>query len=189
MRDRRASDWAVDLGGRHATEGEVASALLAHDRLLLRQQSTESFHRLDFQLADSTGRAIELELKEKKQPLSDGWGLLRPEIESSNLFVLDELSLRKIVDAGHYAFLLVRDVPLDRWCLWSTGDLLVATSVRYVRTMHRGKVCQKGKLLLDITEAGAVVQTLEAALDILSRSVNEIDGWWTRGVPWPSLTS
>ena len=110
MRARRPSDWAVDLGGRHELETTVRSALAGHPDLLLLCSSTNSLERLDYQL-EYSGRFVELELKAKNQQLSQGWQQLRPEVREADLFVIDELALRKITDAGRFAFLLVLGCP------------------------------------------------------------------------------
>ena len=121
MRDRVTSDWVTDLAIRHALEAQVRAALSCHRGLRMATSSTETFNRLDFQLHGPSGQPLEVELKAKLQPLSASWTRLRAEIDPTDLFVLDELALRKIMDAGRLGFLLVRDAPSQRWALWSTG--------------------------------------------------------------------
>ena len=100
MRERRSSDWVIDLNGRHGIESQVEHALVSHDRLALLRTSTQSFDRLDFQILAPGERLVELEVKAKHQPLSSGWRQLRPDVDPANLFVLDELALRKILERG-----------------------------------------------------------------------------------------
>src|SRR3954451_16200921 len=153
MRERRSSDWVIDLQGRHGIEAQVEAALERHPRMRLLRTSTASYDRLDFQLLGPAEHLVELEVKAKHQPLSAGWRRLRPDVNPADLFVLDELALRKIVDAGRYAFLLVRDVPQARWVLWTVGDLLVASRARHAREIDRGSGSRlKGKLLFDLSE-------------------------------------
>src|SRR4051812_13982307 len=155
MRERRTSDWVFDLNGRHGIEAQVEHELSQHPALSLLRASTSSYDCLDFQLLGPAETLIQLELKAKRQPLSAGWRSLRPDVEPADLFVLDELALRKIVDAGRYAFLLVRDVPQARWVLWTVGDLLVASRARHAREIDRGSGSRlKGKLLFDLSEGG-----------------------------------
>ena len=99
--------------------------------------STTSFDRLDFQLLAPGERLVEIEVKAKIQPLSEGWRALRHDVAPADLFVLDELALRKIVDAGRYAFLLVRDIPRARWafgrraiCSWPAASATPDASTR-----------------------------------------------------------
>lgn len=188
MRERRSSDWVVDLNGRHGIEAQVEHALAGHPSLTLLKASTTSFDRLDFQVLSATEQLVQVELKAKRQPLSKGWRDLRPEVPPQDLFVLDELALRKIVDAGRYAFLLVRDVPTARWVLWTVGDLLVASRARHTRALDRGAGTHyKGKLLFDLGEAGLATHDLGVALDAIERTTRRLDAWWSDVAPWPAL--
>ena len=190
MRDRHTGDWVVDLDARHDIEGEVEAGLAAHPRLTLLRASTNSYDRLDFQLEGPGERLVELEVKAKRQPLSEGWQSLRPDVAPEDLFVLDELALRKIVDGGRYAFLLVRDVPGRRWVLWSSGDLLVAGRARHARRIVKGSTpTVKGKLLFDLRDAGFRSPHLTPALDALASMIVVMDKLWTAVTPWPRTTA
>lgn len=188
MRERTQPDWLIDLAARTGLESTVERSLRDHPRLELQACSTDAYDRLDFQLtpAGRRGQTIELELKAKLQPLSKGWRDLRPDVDPADLFVLDELALRKILDAGRYAFLLVRDVPQDRWVLWSAGDLLVASRVRHARRLQKSRTPRlKGKLLFDLSEAGFASPSLTGALDALVTTAARLDTWWSDVAPWP----
>ena len=188
MRERQSSDWVIDLNGRHGIEAQVEHALSIHPTLTLLKASTTSFDRLDFQVLSAGEQLVQVELKAKRQPLSKGWRDLRPEVRPEDLFVLDELALRKIVDAGRYAFLLVRDIPQARWVLWSVGSLLVASRARHARALDRGAGTRlKGKLLFDLSEAGFATTDLRAALDEVERTARLVDARWTDIAPWPTL--
>jgi hypothetical protein len=188
MRERRSSDWVIDLQGRHGIEAQVEAALEAHPVLTLLRSSTASFDRLDFQLLGPGERLVELEVKAKHQPLSGGWRDLRSDVAPADLFVLDELALRKIVDAGRYAFLLVRDIPLARWVLWSAGDLLVASRVRHTRRIEKGATpMSKGKLVFDLSEGGFTSTHLGEALDAVSDTVTRVEALWSDISPWPAV--
>src|SRR4051812_37060939 len=187
MRERRSSDWVTDLQGRHGIEAQVEAALAGHPTIRLLQSSTTRYDRLDFQLLGPAEHLIELEVKAKHQPLSAGWRALRPDIDPADLFVLDELALRKIVDAGRYAFLLVRDVPQARWTLWSTGDLLVASRVRHARRLERSSSPSwKGKLLFNLAESAFITSSLTAALDELLATTSRLEQQWSDIAPWPA---
>ena len=149
------------------------------------RSSTSSFERLDFQFVFGD-HLVELELKAKYQPLSAGWRQLRPDVQAADLFVLDELALRKITDAGRFAFLLVWDAPSRRWCLWSTGDLLVASRARHTRKLDTPAQKSKGKLLFDLSEAGYEGTSLEGVIDAMVNTVLHLDRWWRDISPWPS---
>jgi hypothetical protein len=187
VRERRSSDWVTDLQGRHGIEAQVELALEEHPVLALLRSSTASFDKLDFQLLGPGERLVELEIKAKLQPLSAAWRDLRPTVGPADLFVLDELALRKIVDAGRYAFLLVRDIPRARWWLWSAGDLLVASRVRHARRIDRGGgPLFKGKLVFDLSEAGFTSTDLGDALDALADTVIHLESRWSDISPWPT---
>ncbi len=183
MRERRASDWKVDLAQRHPLEAQVARALDEHPELVRLSSSTASLDRLDYQLLAPGERLCELELKTKRQPYR-GWAHLRPELAEVDVFILDELALRRVVDAGRYAFLLVRDMPGQRWALWSTAELVLASKVRVSRTLATPGI-SKGKLLVDLGGAGALVPSLPAALSALAELVRLIDRQWSDVAAWP----
>lgn len=184
MRERRPADWRVDLAERHPLEAEVAGAIDAHPALVRLRTSTSSCDRLDYQLLGPGERMCELELKAKRRPYQ-GWSALRPEVAPADLFILDELALRRIVDAGRYGFLLVRDIPGRRWALWSTAELVLATKVRAGRHLATGAGHTKGKLLIDLSSAAAVSDTVAAALSTLATLVGVIDRRWDDIAPWP----
>ncbi len=184
MRERRPADWRTDLAQRHPIEAEVAQAIDQHPELVRLASSTASLDRLDYQLLGPGERLCELELKTKRQPYR-GWAHLRPELPEADVFILDELALRRIVDAGRYAFLLVRDIPGNRWALWSTAELVLASKVRVSRKLATTSVSDKGKLLIDVAGAAALAHTLPTALGALAKLVDLIDRQWCDVGPWP----
>ena len=184
MRDRHPGDWRVDLAERHPLEAEVAAAIDAHPALVRLTTSTASLDRLDYQLLGPGERLCELELKAKRRPYQ-GWSALCPDVDPVDLFILDELALRRIVDAGRFGFLLVRDIPGGRWALWSTTELVLATKVRAERRLATGTGRTKGKLLMDLSSAASVADTLAAALAALATLVGVIDRRWGDIAPWP----
>lgn len=122
--------------------------------------------------------------KTKRQPYLS-WAHLRPELAEADVFILDELALRRVVDAGRYAFLLVRDLPGDRWALWSTAELVLATKVRISRRLAATTVTDKGKVLIDLGGAAAITRSLPEALSALAKLVGVIDAQWGDVAPWP----
>ena len=95
-------------------------------------------------------RVTPIEVKTKCRPYR-GWDELAPGIDPANVFILDELALRKIVEAGRYAFLIVWDQPVGRCAVWSSLDLVLATKVRVARPLGPSGTV-KAKVLLDLDE-------------------------------------
>ena len=177
MRDRRPGDWVTDLAGRHRLEDDMARALASHPELVLARRATQALGALDFTVLGPGERLAQVELKAKHQPYR-GWAQLRPELAERDLFILDELALRKIVDAGRYAHLVVADLPGGRWCVWSTADLVLASKVRTVRALATGAGRLKAKVLVDFREAAAVVDSPGAAAGVVADSLGHCDRLW-----------
>ena len=184
MRDRRPGDWVTDLAGRHRLEDDMARALASHPELILARRATHALDTLDFTVLGPGERLAQVELKAKHQPYR-GWARLRPELAERDLFILDELALRKIVDAGRYAHLVVADLPIGRWCVWSTADLVLATKVRTVRALATGAGRLKAKVLVDFREAAAVVDSPGDAAGVVADSLGRCDRLWGAIEPWP----
>ena len=184
MRERRPGDWVTDLAGRHSLERRTGAALAASPDLVVLKRATSSLHELDFAVSGPGGRLAHVELKAKHQPYR-GWSHLRPDIREADLFILDELALRKIVDGGRYAYLVVADQPARRWCVWSTADLVLATKTRTVRTLATGSNREKAKVLLDLSEAAAQVGDETEAVAVVVRMLAACDTHWDAIEPWP----
>jgi hypothetical protein len=184
MRDRYPADWCVDLGERHSLEEAVGNAIDQSAGLTRLTTSTASMNRLDFQILLPGDCLGQLELKAKRQNYRN-WPAIGPGVPESDVFILDELALRKIVDAGRYSFLLVKDFPAKRWCLWSTWELILARKVRVTRRLATTTPTVKGKLLIDLGSAPAQCTTVEAILHDLRKLAAEIDRQWNDIRPWP----
>ncbi len=184
MRERRSADWVTDLAGRHRLEDDMARALVSHPELVLARRATQSLDALDFTVLGPGERLAQVELKAKHQPYR-GWAGLRPELAEREVFILDELALRKIVDAGRYAYLVVADIPTGRWCVWSTADLVLASKVRAVRALAAGAGRIKAKVLIDFGEAAVVVDSPTAAAEVVASLLGHCDRLWGAIEPWP----
>ena len=183
MRERRPEDWTNDLEGRHELEREVEQALRDASTLKLVHVATDSLTDLDFVTVGPGLRVAPIEVKAKLQPYR-GWARFAAHIDPLNLFVLDELALRKIVEAGRYAFLIVWDAPVGRWCVWSNLDLVLASKVRVARPLGRHGVV-KAKVLLDLDEAAHTCTDLIAVVDAITEHLESCDTGWTSIGPWP----
>lgn len=184
MRERRPGDWVADLSGRHELEHRMATALAAHPALVLLKRATTSMTELDYAIAGAGDRLAQVELKAKHQAYR-GWGQFRPELAEKDLFILDELSLRKIIEAGRYAYLVVADLPGGRWCVWSALDLVLASKVRTVRALATPSRQEKAKVLLDLRESAVGVADEHKAVDEIARMLEACDAHWAAIGPWP----
>lgn len=185
MRDRLPGDWKVDLRERHQLEADVRNELAAHPDLAMLHCSTASTERLDYQLVGPGARLLEVELKAKRQ-VYRGWAGYRPDVAESDLLILDELALRKLIDAGKYAFLLVQDLPGDRWGVWSTHDLVMTPKARVTRHLAVGTGAVKGKVLISFADDASLFADLGRAVDFIVESAKMVDQRWQDIAPWPS---
>lgn len=89
-----------------------------------------------------------LDVKEKKQPLTDRWHLL-PGVPEQDLFVVDELSVRRAAHHYPHAYFLIRDVPGGGRIFLARIDEMFCTERARVdrigRTGHR-----KGKWIVNL---------------------------------------
>lgn len=111
-------------------------------------------------------------------------GRAAPGIDPVDVFILDELALRKIVEAGRYAFLIVWDQPVGRWAVWSSLDLVLATKIRVARPVGRAGLV-KAKVLLDLDEAAHTCTDLTAVIDVITEHLETCDTGWASISPWP----
>jgi hypothetical protein len=185
MRERRRGDWRIDLARRHPLETQVRHAIEEHPALTLLTSSTDSMDRLDFQVLGPGERLCEIELKAKHQTYR-GWSAYRPDVAESDLFILDELALRKIVGAGRYGMLLVNDQPSGRWIVFTVMDLVLASKARVDRRLATGVDRIKAKVLLDLNDSDQHHASATAALSAVASYMKVIDRHWNAIEPWPS---
>lgn len=89
-----------------------------------------------------------LDVKEKKQRLTARWHLL-PGVPEVELFVLDELAVRKAMRHFPHAYFVIRDVPGgNRIFLARVDEVVAAEHVQANRTGNTGH--KKGKWILNL---------------------------------------
>ena len=155
-RSRRPDDWGRDLEGARASERALAKALSGHPGIHSLTDHTDAFDLLDFSFTVGRERVF-VDIKEKRQPYSQGINGLWPTVESSNLFILDETVYRRIIWQGGGGYLVVRDHPEERWALFGPWELTLGPRLRYQRWGQRGDSgFLKGKILLNINAAAVV---------------------------------
>lgn len=83
-----------------------------------------------------------VEAKEKKQPYGHRWHLL-PGVAEQDLFIMDELTVRRGAEKYPAVFFVIRDRPLGRLFLAPIWEVISAERVRVNRV-------KKGKWILDV---------------------------------------
>jgi hypothetical protein len=130
--------------------------------------NTASYQQPDFALWWQDGSAFFLEVKEKRQSYnSRNWPAFAPE---PDLFILDDLTVRKCLAYSPRAGVLVRDNLRRQYHFFSVIDLALMPRCRVNRSINRTTPDQKGKWLINL-QNGLAAPTLPAALDHVRRYV------------------
>ncbi len=160
-RERRPEDWSRDLEAARAGEARLASILRSDHRIDALIDRTNDFDRLDFSFNYGDGR-VELDLKEKINPTSEGLAALWPAVAPADIFVLDETVYRRIVWNGGGGYLVVHDYPGSRWVIFGPWELTLGPRLRYERWGKRHeKSFKKGKVMLDLSTAAHSARSFE----------------------------
>lgn len=129
---------AAQKGGDFAAAAEFEQEVRAHLPEWI-VDNTAASDRLDFWLP-----GVYVEVKAKRQPLTARWHLVDG-VDERDLFVLDELSVRRALRCWPEAYFLLSDEPTGRLFLASITDLCVADKVRRQRV-------GKGKWLMSLLQ-------------------------------------
>jgi len=107
-----------------------------------------SERRLDFVI--SFGAVLfHLEAKEKRQAINtQAWPTMQG-VKEQDLFILDDLSARKILRKAPFSGLVVRDNLLNRYIFYDVVTLMLAPRLRVNRALNREDTILKGKWILD----------------------------------------
>lgn len=92
---------------------------------------------------------IYLDVKEKRQRLTERWHLL-DNVDEPDLFVIDELSIRKALEHYPAAYFVLRDLPGNRVFLASIVEMVCARRARCNRVSSSGHA--KGKWIMCFTD-------------------------------------
>ena len=126
---------------------------------------TRAFCELDFTLLLPAGVRFHLEAKEKRQPYNaSAWPDFAPEEE---LFILDDLTVRKCLAFAPRAGVVVKDGVVGRYLFFSAIDLALMPRQRVNRRIERNAPDLKGKWLIDLRNgrAAADIASLLALVD------------------------
>lgn len=136
---------------------------------------TESTTELDFFVP-----GVYIEVKEKRQRLGDRWlGPWTHPIEERELFILDELSVRKALLHYPYVWFVLRSVPSGWIRLANISEIVSADRIRFDRN-------GKGKWVIDTSEMEIV--ELPDLMDRINQDIGNFH-WKQSGcvVPAPEV--
>ena len=108
-----------------------------------------------------------VEAKEKKQVYTKRWHLL-PGVPEENLFIIDELTIRRSAEKYPAAFFVLRDRPQFRLFLAPIWELIAVERARVDRV-------KKGKWIIDVTNFRQIAAEREIP-DIATALLAEV-GW------------
>ena len=118
---------------------------------------------------------VYIDVKEKRQPLSNQW-TIPSNSRREDVFVLDELSIRRAMQYHPHAYFLLRDVPLDRIFLARLDEVLAGDHTRCDRIGKTGH--RKGKWLIVLTQFRQLQDPATELLPTILR--DQVDTPWKR---------
>jgi len=145
-------------------EQEVRSLLITQKIPFV--DGTQSTSELDFHLPR---HKIHFDAKEKTQPFSmKNWA--GTAIAQEDLFIIDDLSARKLLRNAPLSFCLIKDSssPPVMYYIYSIVDLLCIPKTRATRPIEKSVKAFKGKWLLNLRDAAVFDELVEAIKYMLS---------------------
>lgn len=143
-------------------EAIVRQALQAHPLVTRIGDLSEQTETPDFEF-QFEGKRVGLEVKAKRQPYSQDYCDLWPELRPDQLFILDELCLRKLFHEHGMGYLLVHDHVRHGWVIYGPWHLFYGPNRGFERMGDKGRGrFAKGKLLIDL----AVAEPIGPQLDL-----------------------
>lgn len=109
---------------------------------------SNSYTKMDFSISMKNGQTVALEVKEKRQPIKMANWPVPDRIEDHNVFILDDLTARKMLLESPNSALAVQDRVLGRYFVADVLDVWSMPRTRVNRKIADGKL--KGKWILDL---------------------------------------
>ncbi len=135
------------------------------------EDQTTSYKKPDFAITFAAQSTFFLEVKEKRQAYNPAnWPTVTPEAE---LFILDDLTVRKCLGHAPHSGVLVRDNRHERYLFFSIVDLALMPKIRVNRPIRRNSPDLKGKWLINL-QNGQVAVTLDLAFAHIQRYLQEL---------------
>jgi hypothetical protein len=135
------------------------------------EDHSESYKELDF-VINFSGAIFHLDVKEKIQKYQmDNWPKIMPE---SEMFILDDLSVRKCLAYAPNSGILIRDNLKNGYYFFSVVDLALMPRTRVNRQINKNQQGQKGKWIINLRN-GISFSSSEDAFDYLNKFISEMD--------------
>ncbi len=125
---------------------------------------TTAYKQLDFTITFTYKQPFYLEVKEKRQQYNpQNWPQVAPQVE---MFILDDLTVRKCLAYAPWSGVLVRDNLTGRYIFFSVVDLALMPKTRVNRPINRNQPASKGKWIINLGNGQAADQLAEALAQI-----------------------
>jgi hypothetical protein len=152
-------------------ENEVLTFLKKQDKIKLIQDSTNEFDKIDF-ILEYEIRFV-LDLKEKKAQYRKRWCEIA-QMDEEELFIFDELGIRKLFSFFPYCFIIVKNEILKSYFVFNCWNLLCLPRIRVNREIFKVKKMYKGKWLVSFKWAVSY-GNLEDTFDYICGELCKID--------------
>src|SRR5688572_25749613 len=107
---------------------------------------SSTYNQLDFTIFRDDQPVFHFDAKEKRQTYNlSNWPRFGPELD---LFILDDLAVRKCLAFAPKSGILVRDNLRQKYFFFSVIDLALMPRIRVNRPIHRNQPDLKGKWLI-----------------------------------------
>jgi len=124
--------------------------------------ASSSYDQLDFTIYDRQEQpSFHVDVKEKRQKYNlKNWPQFAPE---ADLFVLDDLTVRKCLAHAPQSGILIRDNLREKYIFFSVVDLALMPRLRVNRPINRNQPDVKGKWLINL-QNGKSTSSLDKAI-------------------------
>jgi hypothetical protein len=127
--------------------------------------NSSSYHKLDFTIIDKDSQPdFHLDVKEKRKKYNP---TNRPKFApESDLFILDDLAVRKCLGNAPNSGILIRDNFIERYFFFSIVDLALMPRKRVNRPINKNQPDIKGKWLINLCNGKAAL-SLDKAISYI----------------------
>jgi hypothetical protein len=144
---------------------------LLTNSLIRFEDHSESYKELDFAI-NFSDVIFHLDVKEKIQKYQTAnWPKIMPE---SEMFILDDLSVRKCLAYAPNSGILIRDNLKDQYYFFSVVDLALMPRTRVNRQINKNQQGQKGKWVINLRN-GKRFNSSKEAIVYLNKFISKMD--------------